>query len=171
MNKYISSLKIDFEPKFLLQTDLYPKFSKNQVDQRILRKVKMGLWVLNKISSQLHRPEFGTDLKLLLINATNTEKCPYLPILDIESGIGYGNSQVEATPFLDGIRCTKGLRLKTNLSLAHSKSYLFEKLQISLTNKESSIELTLRDLEPFRRKLGKCSGYPFGYDRNNNATG
>jgi len=145
---YVSSSKIDVEPKYLLQTDLYPKFKANQLNSKILRKVKLGLWVLNKIS-QHQKNHHLEQFKSAFNKRWEHQKVPLLKVLDIESGIGYANSQVVATPFLDDIR----LPIKKNSvqsEMSPFQEMLFEKLQQSKVEGKQVIELKIEDLNAFQ---------------------
>ena len=144
---YVSSLKIDVEPQFLIQTDLYPKFKQNQLNQRVLKKVKLGLWVLNKISDtekNLHLEQFKTAFN----KRWEHQKVPLLNVIDIESGIGYANNQVDATPFLDDVQLPIQKKNR-NLKLSAFQEMLLDKVQKCLIDKEVAIELDINDLDAF----------------------
>ncbi len=144
---FISTLKVDFEPKYLFQTDAYPEFDENELSGGIIRKVQLGLRVLNKISSSeknVNLERFKKEFN----KRYEHQSVPLLELMDIESGLGYGNTQVQATPFLDDIKIPVKATKHTQ-PLTPFQELLFEKLQKNAQKERLHIEITDNDLEKF----------------------
>ncbi len=100
----IKKLDVEFEPKFLFQTDMYPKALKSELDMRFAYKTKRVLSLLNKISL----PQKNSNLqqfKNAFTKRYETREIPLAKALDIEIGIGYLQNQTDADykPFLEDL--------------------------------------------------------------------
>lgn len=149
VHNLLAPLPIDFERKYVLQTDMFSTLKKNTLDKSTMGKVKEGIRFLNKISPPSQNQNLNR-FKSAFIQRYEHEKIPLLQVLDVETGIGYVQdpNSVDATPFLDDI-------VLPHESTSQSQQYqwsaldhiLHEKLQKSLNNGNATIFLEDSDFE------------------------
>ncbi|MEW7293162.1 lantibiotic dehydratase family protein [Aquimarina sp. 2304DJ70-9] len=135
-NEEIKKLDIDFELKYLFQTDMYTKTLQNQLDVQFAYKAKRVMNLLNKIST----PPQDSNLqrfKNAFIKRYETREIPLAQALDTEIGIGYLQNQEAAdyNPFLDGIDIPPRHQETQNISWNPANEILHKKLhQLSKDN-------------------------------------
>lgn len=104
LTKLISELDIAFEPKYLLQTDTFAKYQANTLSYSTVKKIKQAISFFNRITQQRNIPAIE-KFKTEFMKRHEHRSMPLLQILDVETGIGYGQNptNLNATPFLDDI--------------------------------------------------------------------
>ena len=147
INTYVSSINIDFEPKYLLQTDIYPKLKANTISNKTVHMVKSGVHILNSITKKSKNINLE-NFKSAFNKRYEHQKKPLLEVLDIESGIGYANRSVSATPFLDDIKIPYQ-KNSVMEELSPFQELLLTKLQECLLQENTIIALTNEDLKLF----------------------
>jgi len=85
-------------PKYLFQTDLNIKCSENKLSKDIIEDVKRGIVFLNKISSKKEYKKLES-FKKKFIERFEEEEVPLTYVLDVETGIGYGEEFEDAGSF------------------------------------------------------------------------
>jgi len=149
----IKSFEINYEKKFLFQTDLY------SVDFFTLspnwkRKLKEGISFLNKISLLQKDTQFE-KFKKAFNERFETQEMPLAYVLDAEVGIGYKqNVQAKGVHhYLEDVKLpvsAKNQALTIEFSRVHV--VLNEKLQMALQKNKTIIELLDDDFKDFEEK-------------------
>ena len=145
---YISSLKLEFEPKYLFQIDSYNTFKTNVLSDQKLREIKRGMAFLNRFYSERNIPAME-QFKKDFVKRYESKKMPLLQVLDIESGIGYGVNRVEATPFLDDIVMPEVKKDIAVYQISRQESILSNKYKECLKHGSRNIELKDSDFKDF----------------------
>jgi len=144
----IRSFTIDYEQKYLFQTDLYhgaeftlPPFWK--------KELKKGICFLNKITL----PQKETQLeqfKKAFYERFETQEVPLLNALDTEIGVGYiqNNSAKGIHPYLEDLKFQgSGKKQDLQFTLNSINRILNEKLQEALLGQQYKIELSDNDFK------------------------
>ncbi len=150
--KFMSSLEIPFDPKYLFQTDSFNTLSSNSLSTDILKKVHLGVSFLNRFDTPLEN-EHLNKFKSAFLERYELERRPLLEVLDVETGIGYiqGANKVESTPFLDDILTfndSSESPQKESL-LTSQQRLLHRKLVDAISNDKNCIEFKDEDLGSF----------------------
>ncbi|PTT72564.1 MULTISPECIES: lantibiotic dehydratase family protein [unclassified Chryseobacterium] len=148
IEELIQSLTIDYEQKYLFQTDLYygTKFTLPSVWKKELKK---GICFLNKITL----PQKETQLeqfKKAFYERFETQEVPLLNALDTEIGVGYlqNNSAKGIHPYLEDLKFQgSGKKQDLQLTLNSIHRILNEKLQEALLEQQYKIELSDEDFK------------------------
>lgn len=143
---YVSKTEVPFEPKYLLQTDTFAKYKKNTLSYSHVKGVKQAIAFFNKLTKQ---NEMGLlqKFKTEFIKRFEHQKMPLLQVLDVETGIGYGQNptNLKATPFLDDIAYFGRGTGDMTIEQTPLFNVLQKKLSAALSENENVIELTEED--------------------------
>lgn len=144
----IRTFKVDYEQKYLFQTDLYQTAEFNlSTDWK--KQLKRGICFLNKITLAQKEAQLSRFKKEFYERFENQE-VSLLYVLDNEIGIGYhqNDSAKGIHPYLEDL-VIKGLRKKQNLQLSLDSVHriLNEKVQEALLEQQYTIELSEEDFE------------------------
>lgn len=142
----IRAFKVDYEQKYLFQTDLYQTAEFNlSTDWK--KQLKRGICFLNKITLAQKEAQLSRFKKEFYERFENQE-VSLLYALDNEIGIGYhqNDSAKGIHPYLEDLEI-KGLRKKQNLQLSLDSVHriLNEKVQEALLEQQYTIELSEED--------------------------
>lgn len=145
LTKLISELEIPFEPKYLLQTDTFAKYKTNTLSYSAVKKVKQAVSFFNRITQQSDIPAIE-KFKTAFIKRYENRQMPLLKVLDVETGIGYGQNptNLNATPFLDDIAYYPN-RYENTSSQTALHIVLQKKMAEALSEDKRVIELTEDD--------------------------
>ncbi|WP_025743229.1 lantibiotic dehydratase family protein [Aquimarina pacifica] len=147
----VKELNVDFELKYLFQTDMYPKLLSNELDIQIAYKIGRVMTLFNKLSL----PPKNTDLhqfKNAFVKRYETREIPLAKVLDIEVGIGYIQNREAAdhTPFLEDLHIPQRKNDQTTSSWNPILDILNKKLQeITKSNDPYTLQLHDQDFENF----------------------
>jgi len=102
IEEIIKGLKVNYDKKYLFQTDMYKPTIENGLNNNLLSEIFGALRLMNKLSIK------GTETSLAKFVESYTERyeekeMPLLTVLDSEMGIGYGSNNVDISPMLDGL--------------------------------------------------------------------
>ncbi|WP_452600535.1 lantibiotic dehydratase family protein [Pontimicrobium sp. MEBiC06410] len=98
VNKYekvitlLKGFETEINPKFMFQTDMMLSKKNNTLDKKIIKDIKNGLRLLNKIHTQKKSNTF-TKFKDAFYERFEGNEVPLSLALDTESGIGYKQDQ------------------------------------------------------------------------------
>jgi len=151
----LKPLQTTFELKFLFQTDMVKTEDAEHclLDDRILESVYAGLDVLNKMSPAPSKTNMA-QFREAFYERYETREIPLLQALDTESGVGYlqtGNGAGDIAPLVDDLAIPGGSgEGSTEIRWNRIQSMLLKKYQDALINDLYQIELTDKDLEPFK---------------------
>ena len=143
----IEHLDIPFEKKYLIQVDTYCRFENSTLGYENIKNIRQCMAFLNKIKFQEPLASLST-FKRDFNKRYEHQKVPLLQLLDVETGIGYGQNptNLAATPFLDDIvyygQATQGKSEVANTALYN---VLQSKLVDALSHKQKTIELSDSD--------------------------
>lgn len=100
----LEALNTNFDLKYLFQTDLILKTSKNKLDQNIIQKLKKALNILNKITFPFPTSNL-TKFREAFYERFENREIPLLKVLDVEMGIGYkqGEGSNDINPLIDDL--------------------------------------------------------------------
>ena len=146
INSLIEDKNIDYELKYLFQTDLYPATTHNTLDKKWGYKIQRLLPFLNKMTP----PQKESNLDRFISAFTKryeTREIPLTTALDTEIGIGYLQHQdaTDSTVFLEGLT----IPYKPSKSQQYTTSPFHEILYTKLDDNVSILELTDDDLADF----------------------
>ena len=144
----IKKLKTTFELKYLFQTDLFPTLQQNTLSNTILKNVKEGLIILNKMSVKNNTTNLSS-FKKAFVKRYEQDEVPLTLALDIEMGIGYIQNQYVAddTPLLDDL-FLPSIQGEQSLSWNKTQNVLHKKLLQN--NNNYILELTAADFKDFK---------------------
>ncbi len=152
IEKLIKSLNIEYEQKYLFQTDLYFK-SKTALSYQWKKELKKGISFLNKITPKNKNNHFEKFKKAFYERFEN-EEVPLAYALDTEIGIGYRQDiPIKAVhSFLEDIilPVSKNNDSSLILKLNPIQVILNQKLQSALMKKEYTIRLCDEDFKEFQ---------------------
>lgn len=153
IEELIRSFTIDYEQKYLFQTDLYygAEFRLPTVWKKELKK---GICFLNKITL----PQKETQLeqfKKAFFERVETQEVPLLNALDTEIGVGYvqNNSAKGIHPYLEDLKFQgSGKKQDLQFTLNSIHRILNEKLQEALLEQQYKIELSDDDFKDIKEE-------------------
>ena len=146
----IRSLGMEYEKKYLFQTDLYFK-NEYQMPSRWISELKKGISFLNKISL----PATNTHLETFKKNFQerfDNEEVPLSYALDSEAGIGYRQDINSGAihPYLEGLEAKKNKRKRDlDIRLNPLQIIMNQKLQAAFRTQETVIKLSDDDFKDF----------------------
>lgn len=153
IEELIKSFAIEYEPKYLFQTDLYHK-ALFHLPFEWKRQLKKGISFLNKITLSQSENEFS-KFKKAFSERFETQELPLLYVLDNEIGIGYKQniSSKGIHPYLeDLIFPVLQKNQNKNIELTPVHQILNEKVQEALSDNQYSITLSDEDFKDFEEK-------------------
>ncbi|UCA58268.1 lantibiotic dehydratase family protein [Chryseobacterium rhizoplanae] len=149
----IKSFAIEYEPKYLFQTDLYNK-ALFHLPFEWKKQLKKGISFLNKITLNQKKNEFS-KFKKAFNERFETQELPLLYVLDNEVGIGYKQnvSSKGIHPYLEDLIFSASQKNQNkNIELNSVHQILNEKVQEALLNNQYTINLTDEDFKDFEEK-------------------
>lgn len=149
----IKSFGIEYEPKYLLQTDLYHK-TLFHLPFEWKNQLKKGISFLNKITLSQRESEFS-KFKKAFSERFEEQELPLLYVLDNEIGIGYKQNVLlkGIHPYLDDLIIPASQKNQNkNIELSSVQQILNEKVQEALLDNQYSIELSDEDFKDFEEK-------------------
>lgn len=153
IEKLLQDFNIEYEQKYLFQTDLY---FQNTIDIPFKWKneLKKGLILLNKITFSQKNTPFE-KFKKSFYKRFNTQEVPLAYVLDTEIGIGYRQDTVSKGlhPYLEDLNLpapsqTSDLKIELN----PFQQMLNLKIQEALLRNDYKIELVENDIKDFEEK-------------------
>ena len=150
----IKELGIDFEEKYLLQTDLYTKTTACTLDYTVTRKLQQVIPFLEKIQNSTSNTNLDAFKKAFL-NRYETQEMPLALVLDSEMGIGYlqNVSMNDSHPLLDALPIAKASQSTSSNEQWSKLDYILEtKLKTCKENKETILHLKDDDFKDFETK-------------------
>lgn len=149
----VESTQFSYDNKYLFQTDLcyIPKIS--NIDSAILDCVWQGLYISNKFSSitvDKHLEQF----KQKFLEKYEMEEVPLVEALDIDFGVGLGDSNSYITDISPLIKDLKAVNKTTqtpngNYSINEVELFLYEKYQESVANSKEKVYITDEEIKKF----------------------
>jgi hypothetical protein len=150
VEELIKSFEIEYEQKYLFQTDLYFK-DIFELAPSWKRKLKQGISFLNKITFKKNENEFSM-FKKAFSERFESQEISLLYVLDPEVGIGYKqNVSIKGMhPYLDDLKISNSKKQEDlHIKFNPVHKVLNEKLQDALLEDLYKIELTDEDFKDF----------------------
>ncbi|MGG8497425.1 lantibiotic dehydratase family protein [Tenacibaculum sp. TC6] len=156
-NRYISiykdlqKIKINFDKKYALQTDLFIKTKQNNLHNKYGSSILKVLPLLCRINNHESKNKNLDQFKKRFIQRYKTREISLVQVLDIESGIGYvqNNTVSDTVPFLNDITPKVAINTSINKSKKKVHDFLHKKLLNTLNSDIQSIELSDKDFYDF----------------------
>jgi lantibiotic biosynthesis protein len=141
---------IDYNIKFLFQTDLILNLKKSSVSRLTLDSINEGLVLFNKLTSKSKDSKIS-KFKEAFTKRYETRECSLLKVLDTETGIGYlqshRNSEGDFSPLVADIGMPYQENYQSKLELDKIQEFLLEKFLMA--NGSYEVVFTDDDLRPF----------------------
>ncbi|NJM80017.1 MAG: hypothetical protein HC854_11065 [Flavobacterium sp.] len=124
----VKQLGIDFEEKYLLQTDLYTKTNSCMLNKTNVKKLQQVITFLDKIQDTNTNSNLEAFKKAFL-SRYETKEMPFSVVLDTEVGIGYlqNGSMNDSHSLLDKLSIYKSAKANTTEERWSKLDYLLEK--------------------------------------------
>lgn len=97
----LKEIKVEYDPKYLFQTDLYKPTLKATLDNTLTSTIQETVIFLNKITLRQSQDLLAKFVEKYIERYRDIEM-PLLQVLDTETGIGYQNNHGDICPLLDG---------------------------------------------------------------------
>lgn len=150
----ISSLKvfgIEYERKYLFQTDLLQSTEKAEVSSKIPDELFKTISFLARISASYQNPTMKAFFEAFYKRYEERE-VPLMVALDNELGIGYpsgGNGSGDISPLIDKLYVPGGANNNSSIPATEVDLIILKKLIESAQNNRREIELTDKDFKNF----------------------
>lgn len=147
----IKSFHIEYESKFLFQTDLYHQ-NKIELPNHWKKELKTGISFLNKITP-VNKQTYLEGFKKAFIERFNKEEVPLLYVLDTEIGIGYRQDIVAkgVHPYLEDLKMPiSKIKQELHIKLNPIQILLNQKLQEVQLEDTTIIKLTDEDCSDYK---------------------
>jgi hypothetical protein len=144
----MKELGIPFEEKYVFQTDLFFKTSRNTLAIKHGYTLKKLLPLLNKLSPLTPNKKLE-QFKKAFLERYETREMPLVQVLDIEFGIGYIQHQAvsDTTPFLEDILPPNKVNLEETIVWNEIDTIIYKKLLDAEKNNQLIMEFTDTDVE------------------------
>lgn len=149
----ITELNVQFDEKFLLQTDLYVKTATNALNKNVIKKLSKAIDFLGKIQ-ELDVNQNLENFKTAFQKRYESKEMPLALVLDTETGIGYLQNlgMNDSNPILDKFSISKE-KVLNRQEFWSKKDYVLEKLvQKCLANRSTTLTLKEEDFNPINPK-------------------
>lgn len=147
----VRHLEIDFEEKYLLQTDLYLKTNTATLQYKTKKELHQAISFLERIQKTTTNRNLEAFKKAFL-NRYETQEMPLTVVLDTEVGIGYLQDvrMNDSHPILDRLSINKYNKNHSKEESWSRWDYVLEtKLKNALVEKATIIELKDEDIATF----------------------
>ncbi len=154
ITKKIDSLGTGYQLKYLFQTDTIKPTVNATLARSVIDDVQNGIRILNKLTP-LKSESNLSRFRDAFLKRYESQEVPILKALDTESGIGYLRTNQDLgdiNPLVDDLHLPTKTEL-TEIRWNDQKSYLFKKVNESLLNSFSEIEINENDLNDFANEL------------------
>lgn len=152
-NKIINTLnefKVEYNPKYLFQTDLYKPTTTSYIAKDIVDEIKEALFVLGKFSVQERNPDMDSFIKIFT-ERYGEKEVPLQNVLDSELGIGYpvkyGHS---ISPLIDDLILPPKSESIKRIGFKPIDFILLNKYSECLINRNDTILLESNDLKKIK---------------------
>ncbi|CAA7390283.1 hypothetical protein CHRY9393_02585 [Chryseobacterium fistulae] len=153
IEELIKFFAIEYEPKYLFQTDLYNK-ALFHLPFEWKKKLKKDISFLNKITLSQRKSEFS-KFKKAFSERFETQELPLLYVLDNEVGIGYKQNVAAkgVHPYLEDLIFPASQKNQNkNIEFTSVHQILNEKVREALLDNQYTIKLTDEDFKDFDEK-------------------
>jgi thiopeptide-type bacteriocin biosynthesis protein len=153
----LSPYNFNLNQNSLIQTDLKRSFTQKSLGKDILDSVNEGITLLSRLSPRNRKNQELTDFIEKFKNRYESKEVPLVEALDVESGIGYANSN-DSTDNIFLIDSIFKDHSQENYTIREMKwesdfhKMLTNKILNAVANGLNSIEIEERDISGFKEK-------------------
>ncbi len=144
----IGKLNLPFEESKLFQVDLFREPVVRDLNDKIQNVLLEAFSFLSGLYTQKNNVHLSTFIKKFQ-ERYESKEMPLLTVLDIETGIGYGNLVGNDLPLLDDILLPSKNDAETSITWSDSMSWLLKKLEMACSKRLFEIEFTEADVKQF----------------------
>jgi hypothetical protein len=141
----INKIVPDIEVKHLFQTDTYISTKHNSISWKLKFELKRVFELFNVITL----PGIGANIarfKKDFINRFETAEVPLAVALDVETGIGYANKNVDSDELIDDFIFQSPKKRYKNLNWSDFDELIFSKFIDSISSHDYCIQITDEDI-------------------------
>ncbi|MDH3608316.1 MAG: lantibiotic dehydratase family protein [Gammaproteobacteria bacterium] len=142
----ISAKGIPYDKKYLFQTDYYPKLNKNKLSHSLVRQIKNGIKVLNRVTEG-NKNENLEEFKERFAERYETQRIPLLLALDAETGVGYGQNShsINSMTIFKELLINEVAKKTINLDISISPFIKSLMPKIHLVGRTGDLSIILKD--------------------------
>ncbi len=132
----------------LFQVDSHRSFKESTLGYDVLKKVRLGVTVLNKLSA----PNINSSIesfKTDFLKRYENQAIPLCKVLDPDSGIGYKGVSGAKTPLLENLPIGKNVSNQRNITWDNKKDFLIQKALYAYQNNLSIVNIEDDELLAF----------------------
>lgn len=143
----LKELEIEFDPKYIFQTDLEISCKNNTLDRGLLDDISKGLALLNKLSFSTHSANLD-KFKTAFYERFGGREIPLSKALDIDTGIRYNQNHGSdgINPLVDDLYFSK-LMIDDSYDIKWNSIFTFFQKKILDSYKTNDYKIVLDDLE------------------------
>lgn len=156
--KTVESMDTKYELKYLFQADLLIATENFIINQKITDDILASIEFLYKISKP-----FKTNIEKFrdaFVERFESQSVPLLHALDVESGIGYGQSspgQSDITPLLENITFNNQQNKDYDIKWSEFQDIIYKKYINATLNKQYEITITDYDIKKLKSDVSNMS--------------
>lgn len=147
----IKPIGVDYELKFLFQTDMVKPTLQNTMEKGVIDELMKAFEVMNRLSSKPGATMLS-QFRDAFSERYETREVPLIHALDTEAGIGYrqtGNSG-DVSPLVDDLALPgAGGESSSDIKWNRVQSLLFRKYKEALAANQVEVQITDKDVEGF----------------------
>jgi len=144
----LKKFKIDYEKKYLLQTDTFLATTKNILDRRLKNDLYKVMYFYNKISFKKSN-YFLDNFKEQFLKRYDRREIPINLALDSEFGIGYGIKRNDNNTLIDDLIFQKDLKYEQKIVWSKFDDLILKKLIKCYENETKILNLCLDDVNDY----------------------
>ncbi|SDD27600.1 lantibiotic dehydratase family protein [Williamwhitmania taraxaci] len=146
----LKQLNIDFDIKYLIQTDVALNAKKSSLSSETMHSVMQGIVAFNKLTD-IGGSDNINQFKEAFLRRYDTREVPLLQALDVETGVGYlqGNDGV-FSPLVENIILSPKVDDSPKVKWTPVQNFLLNKLLSAVESGSAEINITDDDLLQFK---------------------
>lgn len=148
----LSQLGVDYNMKFLFQTDVNLRYIKSSVNNLTLDSIKEGVLLFNKLTAKYTKTKISQFMEAFT-NRFETRECSLMKVLDTETGIGYlqtnRNSEGDVSPLIANIVLPSQENSSLQLEWTKTQKFLLHKFLEAKEKNYYEIELMEDEIKSF----------------------
>jgi len=148
----LSQMGVDYNMKFLFQTDIRLKTINSSINHQTLHSIKEGIILFNKLTTKYTNTNISQFIEAFT-NRYETRECPLLNVLDTETGIGYLQtnriSDGDVSPLIADIVIPSRGKSSFKLEWNKIQEFLLRKFLDATEKNNLEIELTDDEIQSF----------------------
>lgn len=158
IEEQIKSLNVEFDSKYLFQTDLYFE-NKIRLSNEWKKEFKKGISFLNKINAYNHKESNLEKFKQSFSDRFESQEISLSFALDTEIGIGYlqDRKTIGIHPYIDDLALPSSKKQDLTIKLNPAQIILNQKIQKAYVERDYVIKLFNEDIKDFEENWNDLS--------------